>query len=69
MNLLKSKINSNTVIMVFLLSCILFFSLSLSKSSYAITHDKNDEEFDYIFDPGQYIEYEEEEEEEQQMTI
>ena len=63
MDLLKSKINSNTVIMVFVLSCILFFSLSLSKSSYAIKHDKNDEEFDYIFDPGQYIEYEEEEEE------
>ena len=62
MNLLKSKINSNTVIMVFVLSCILFFSLSLSKSSYAIKHDKNDEKFDYIFDPGQYIEYEEEEE-------
>ncbi|MGI0051606.1 MAG: metallophosphoesterase, partial [Nitrososphaeraceae archaeon] len=33
----------------------------MSKSSYAIKHDKNDEEFDYIFDPGQYIEYEEEE--------
>ena len=62
MDLLKSKINSNTVIMVFVLSCILFFSLSLSKSSYAIKHDKNDEEFDYIFDPGQYIEYDEEEE-------
>ena len=62
MNLLKGKINSNTVIMVFVLSCILFFSLSLSKSSYAIKHDKNDEDFDYIFDPGQYIEYEEEEE-------
>ena len=58
---MKSKINSNTVIMVFVLSCILFFSLSLSKSSYALKHDKNDEEFDYIFDPGQYIEYEEEE--------
>ena len=54
---MKSKINSNTVIMVFVFSCILFFSLSLSKSSYAINHDKNDEEFDYIFDPGQYIEY------------
>ena len=63
MNLLKSKINSNTVIMVFVLSCILFFSLSLFKSSYAIKNDKNDEEFDYIFDPGQYIEYEGEEEE------
>lgn len=63
MNLLKSKINSNTVIMVFILSCILLFSLSLSKPSYAIKHDKNDEEFDYIFDPGQYIEYEEEAEE------
>ena len=61
MNLLKSKINRNTVIIVFVLSCILFYSLSLSKSSYAIKHDKNDEEFDYIFDPGQYIEYEEEE--------
>ena len=61
MNLLKININSNTVIMVFVLSCILVLSLSLSKSSYAIKHDKNDEEFDYIFDPGQYIEYEEEE--------
>jgi hypothetical protein len=61
MNLLKSKINSNTVITVFVLSSILFFSPSLSKSSYAIKHDKNDEEFDYIFDPRQYIEYEEEE--------
>ena len=49
--------------MVFVLSCILFFSLSLSKSSYALKDDKNDEEFDYIFDPGQYIEYEEEKEE------
>jgi hypothetical protein len=63
MNLLRSKINSNTVIMVFVLSCILFISLSLFKSSYAIKNDKNDEEFDYIFDPGQYIEYEEEGEE------
>ena len=62
MNLLRSKINSNTVIMVFVLSCILFFSLSLFKSSYAIKNDKNYEEFDYIFDPGQYIESEEEEE-------
>ena len=63
MNLLKSKINSNTVIMVCVLSCILFFSLSLFKSSYAIKNDKNDEEFDYIFDPGQFIEYEGKEEE------
>ena len=60
MDLLKGKINSNTVIMVSVLSCILFFSLSLSKSSSAIKHDKIDENFDYIFDPGQYIEYEEE---------
>jgi hypothetical protein len=58
---LKIKINSNTVIMIFVLSCILFFSLSLFKSSYAIN---NDEEFDYIFDPGQYIEYKEEEKKE-----
>ena len=60
MNLLKIKINSNTVIMLSILLCILVLSLSLSKSSYAIKHDKSDEEFDYIFDPGQYIEYEEE---------
>ena len=35
----------------------------MSKSSYAIKNDNNDEEFDYIFDPGQFIEYEGEEEE------
>jgi hypothetical protein len=58
---LKIKINSNTVIIIFVLSCILFISLSLFKSSYAIN---NDEEFDYIFDPGQYIEYKEEEKKE-----
>ena len=63
MDLLKGKINSNTVIMVFVLSCILLFSLSLYNSSSAIKHDKIDENFDYIFDPGQYIESEEEEEE------
>ena len=42
------------------------FSLLLFKSSYAIKSDDNDNDdaaFDYIFDPGQYIEYEEEKEE------
>ena len=61
---MKIKINSKTVIIIFVLSCIVFISLSLFKSSYAIN---NDEEFDYIFDPGQYIEYKEKKK--QLMTI
>ena len=49
--------------MIFVLSGILLFSLLLFKSSYAIKSDDNDDNdaaFDYIFDPGQYIEYKEE---------
>jgi Calcineurin-like phosphoesterase len=67
-NLLKSKINNNIIMMIFVLSGILLFSLLLFKSSYAIKSDNNgndDAEFDYIFDPGQYIEYKEKEEKEE----
>ena len=44
--------------MIFVLSYILFFSLSSFEFSHAIKNDNKDEEFDYIFDPGQYIEEE-----------
>jgi hypothetical protein len=47
--------------MIFLLSCFLFY-LSSFKSLYAIKNDNNDDGFDYIFDPGQYIEHDEEKE-------
>ena len=49
MNVLKIKINSNTIIMIILFSCILFY-LPLFKSSYAIKNDKNEDEFNYIFE-------------------
>ena len=72
-NLLKSKINGNIIIMMLVLSGILLFSLSpLFKSSYAIKSDNNDDydgEFDYIFDPEQYIEYKKEKKKKQIMTI
>ena len=66
---MKNKINSNIIIIIiFVLSGILLFSLSIFKSSYGIKSDDNDNdaEFDYIFDPGQYIEYKEEKKEEKE---
>ena len=62
MTVLKIKINSNTIIMIILFSCILFY-LPLFKSSYAIKNDKNEDKFNYIFNPSQYIEYKDEKEE------
>jgi hypothetical protein len=51
-----SKLNNN-IIMVLAISSILFFLYSFDYS-YSINNENNeikDEEFDYIFDPGEYI--------------
>ena len=50
------KVNNN-MIMVLAISSILFFLYSFNYS-YSINNENNeiqDEEFDYIFDPGEYI--------------
>ncbi|HZL21872.1 MAG TPA: metallophosphoesterase, partial [Nitrososphaeraceae archaeon] len=59
---MKIKINNKTIIMIILFSCILFY-LPLFKFSYAIKNENNKDEFNYIFDPSQYIEYKGEKEE------
>ena len=52
-----SKLNNN-IIMVLAISSILFFLYSFNYS-YSINNENNEikdnEEFDYIFDPGEYI--------------
>ncbi|HEU5460747.1 MAG TPA: metallophosphoesterase [Nitrososphaeraceae archaeon] len=52
-----SKLNNN-IIMILALSSVLFFLHSFDYSSYSINNEINenkDEEFDYIFDPSEYI--------------
>jgi hypothetical protein len=55
--------NTNKISIIVAISSILFFLYSFDYS-YSITNDNNeiqDEEFDYIFDPGEYIDDEKEE--------
>ncbi|HEX2406992.1 MAG TPA: hypothetical protein VHJ38_07265, partial [Nitrososphaeraceae archaeon] len=54
---MKNRIfNRNLIIALSVISSILFFMFWL-ESSYAIKNDNNiqEEDFDYIFDPGEYI--------------
>ena len=58
----KKAFNMNLIIAVLVIPAILFF-MSWFESCYAIKNDNDlqGEEFDYIFDPGEYIDKEEEE--------
>ncbi|HET8793003.1 MAG TPA: metallophosphoesterase [Nitrososphaeraceae archaeon] len=51
---MKNSINNNILIILFILA-IIFFTLSYLKSSLAINDDNKDRDFDYIFDPTDYI--------------
>jgi hypothetical protein len=56
--------NTNKISIILAISSILFFLHSFDYSSYSINNENNeikDEEFDYIFDPGEYIGSENEE--------
>src|SRR5688500_5537618 len=50
--------NTNKISIILAISSVLFFLHSFDNSSYSINNENNqikDEEFDYIFDPGEYI--------------
>ena len=50
--------NTNKISIILAISSIIFFLHSFNNSSYSINNENNqikDEEFDYIFDPGEYI--------------
>ncbi|HZB65517.1 MAG TPA: hypothetical protein VE307_09420, partial [Nitrososphaeraceae archaeon] len=52
-----SKVNNNMIMVLAAISSILFFLYSFDYS-HSINNENNeiqDEEFDYIFDPGEYI--------------
>ena len=54
---MENLCNINKIIIVLAISSILFFLYSFDYS-YSINNENNeiqDEEFDYIFDPGEYI--------------
>ena len=60
---MENLCNINKIIIVLAISSILFFLYSFDYS-YSINNENNeikDEEFDYIFDPGEYIDDEKEE--------
>ncbi len=57
--------NTNKISIILAISSVLFFLHSFDNSSYSINNENNqikDEEFDYIFDPGEYIASENKEE-------
>jgi hypothetical protein len=69
---LKHKLfNINKISIIFVVFSISFFLCSFD-SSYSIKNDDNneikDKEFDYIFDPGEYIDYDNEEQEKNTNT-
>ena len=50
--------NTNKISIILAISSVLFFLHSFDNSSYSINNENSqikDEEFDYIFDPGEYI--------------
>ena len=60
---MENLCNINKITLVLAISNILFFLYSFDYS-YSINNENNeiqDEEFDYIFDPGEYIDDEKEE--------
>jgi hypothetical protein len=56
--LIEKLCNTNKISIILAISSVLFFLHSFDYSSYSINNENNqikDDEFDYIFDPGEYI--------------